>query len=281
MPGPQGPAGATGPQGLPLAVQDEGVAFAQRSYLNFVGNGVTATDDGVNDRTTVSISQTPWAGNVNGGGFNLTNTSQIAIGTPGSAGGLTFKLYPGSLNILNNNKSRWNMYATGAESGANSGSDLLIQAGNDAGSLSGTGILINRATGNVGIGTPSPSHLLTVATDSAAKPTTSTWTVTSDVRIKENIRPLEGGLPVINRLRPVESEYNGALGMHKGTRQVSLIAQEVQAVLPHTVGSHRGKLRDTDDEETDILDFNVHEVLFHMMLAIQQLSAQLKELAAK
>jgi hypothetical protein len=41
--------------------------------------------------------------------------------------------------------------------------------------------------GNVGIGTASPTYLLQLATDSAAKPTTNTWTISSDKRIKENI----------------------------------------------------------------------------------------------
>jgi hypothetical protein len=45
---------------------------------------------------------------------------------------------------------------------------------------------INSA-GNVGIGTPIPGYQLTLSTDSAAKPSTSTWTVSSDERLKENI----------------------------------------------------------------------------------------------
>jgi hypothetical protein len=56
---------------------------------------------------------------------------------------------------------------------------------------------------------------------------------------------------------------------------VSLLAEEVQKVLPHTVYSKKGKLRETDEEDTDILYFNPHEVIFHLILAVQQLSAQL------
>ena len=55
--GPAGPAGATGPQGPPGAgtIQDEGVARPQRSIVNFVGAGVTATDDSANSRTVITI----------------------------------------------------------------------------------------------------------------------------------------------------------------------------------------------------------------------------------
>lgn len=53
--GPQGPPGPIGPQGLPLAIQDEGTNLTLRSYLDFVGAGVTATDDAANNRTIVTI----------------------------------------------------------------------------------------------------------------------------------------------------------------------------------------------------------------------------------
>ncbi len=41
--------------------------------------------------------------------------------------------------------------------------------------------------GNIGIGDSSPSYKLELSTDSAAKPSTNTWTVPSDVRLKEDI----------------------------------------------------------------------------------------------
>lgn len=48
------------------------------------------------------------------------------------------------------------------------------------------------STGNVGIGTTSPSYLLHVNTDSAGKPGTGgLWTVVSDERIKTNIVPAD------------------------------------------------------------------------------------------
>jgi len=41
--------------GSSITVQDEGTALTQRTAINFVGAGVTATDDSVNSRTTVTI----------------------------------------------------------------------------------------------------------------------------------------------------------------------------------------------------------------------------------
>ena len=45
--------------------------------------------------------------------------------------------------------------------------------------------------GYVGIGTPNPSHQLTLSTDSAAKPSSNVWTITSDERIKTDIVPAD------------------------------------------------------------------------------------------
>jgi Collagen triple helix repeat (20 copies) len=59
--GPQGPTGSTGPQGPGSIVQDEGVIRAARTYMNFVGAGVTATDDAANDRILVTVPAAPVA----------------------------------------------------------------------------------------------------------------------------------------------------------------------------------------------------------------------------
>jgi hypothetical protein len=134
------------------------------------------------------------------------------------------------------------------------------------------------AGGAVGIGMTNPAYVLQLAADSAAKPGTSTWTVASDGRLKRNVKDLAGGLEIIERLHPVEGEYNGMDGTPEGHRVVSFLAEEIREILPGCVSSHRGKLRETDAGETDILDFNIHEVLMHVVLAVQQLARQVAQL---
>ncbi len=55
----------------------------------------------------------------------------------------------------------------------------------------GAGGIADRVTiipnGNVGIGTSSPAYQLQLSRDDAAKPTSNTWTISSDKRVKENI----------------------------------------------------------------------------------------------
>lgn len=45
----------TGGSGGRSVVQDEGVTLAPRTYVNFIGAGVTAADDAANNRTNVTI----------------------------------------------------------------------------------------------------------------------------------------------------------------------------------------------------------------------------------
>ena len=60
---------------------------------------------------------------------------------------------------------RFGLYVNNtAESGANAGSNFAIRAYNDAGTLLSTPFFINRATGNVGVGTTTPQGKLDVRT---------------------------------------------------------------------------------------------------------------------
>jgi hypothetical protein len=112
-----------------------------------------------------------------------------------------------------------------------------------------------------------------------------TWyfnnTSPSDIRIKQNVRDLVGGLPIIERIRMREAEYNGLAGYQKGKRIVSPVAQELEEVLPTAIEPFKMKLHTEDKEQTDILTFDPWEIVWHMLLAVQQLSARLKLLEGK
>jgi hypothetical protein len=166
-----------------------------------------------------------------------------------------FGIQPGVLQIYSSSTARVGI-GYGASAGFN---EVLTVASN----------------GGVGINQPSPTYHLHMSVDSAAKPTTSTWTIASDRRLKQNIRPLEGGLPVISQLNPVEAEYNGLAETPRGQRIVSFLADELMKVLPATVSWHPAKLQPADGAETMVLDINIHEVLMHLVLAVQQISRRL------
>jgi hypothetical protein len=135
--------------------------------------------------------------------------------------------------------------------------------------------------GNVGIGLASPGYLFQLASDSAAKPSTNTWTIASDIRTKRNIYRFEGDMNVIRALDPIVAEYNGKGQTPEGTRVVSFDAARLREIVPQAVSSVRGKLNPDDAEETDLLGVNTHEIFYHMLRAIQYLDREVSELRQK
>ena len=100
----------------------------------------------------------------------------------------------------------------------------------------------------------------------------------SDARLKRNLTELSGGLPVINRLRPFEYEFNGLAGTNEGEHGASVLAQDLQSILPGSVFTYRARLHSEDEEMTDLLSYNPQEITSHLILAVQQLDRAVQEL---
>lgn len=126
----------------------------------------------------------------------------------------------------------------------------------------------------------SGTALLHLSGDSAQKPSTNAWQISSDIRLKENIRKFEGGMEIISKLEPIVAEYNGLNQLPKGQRVVSMDAAKVRELVPNAVGTERNKARVDDKDVTEFLTLNTHEIFYHMLLAIQQLDARLKKFEA-
>ena len=132
------------------------------------------------------------------------------------------------------------------------------------------------SSGNVGIGTSSPTYKLQLSTDSAAKPSTNTWTIASDERIKNVTGEYTKGLDAVCALRPITYEYNGAAGFEAdGKENISIIAQEAIEHFPECVGTFNAKLNETDETETELYNWNGHALTFALVNAIKELKAEL------
>jgi hypothetical protein len=79
--------------------------------------------------------------------------------------------------------------------------------------------------GNISAPAPAADIYATVMADS--------FNSASDVRLKKNVVPLEGALDKIDAIRGVQ--YHWIDGEQSESRQVGVIAQEIQAVYPELV----------------------------------------------
>lgn len=121
--------------------------------------------------------------------------------------------------------------------------------------------------GNVGIGTPTPVFQLELGSNSAAKPTSNTWTVTSDRRLKTNIKPYTSGISDLMKIKPVWFTYNGEANMPKETG-VGVIAQELQEVAPYMVKPWT--YRDANGKETEYLGVDNGAMTYMLINSVQE-----------
>jgi type VI protein secretion system component Hcp len=101
--------------------------------------------------------------------------------------------------------------------------------------LRGGGVLASDPATTLGIGFPSPGFKLAVDGDVCV---TGTYLSCSDIRYKKNITEIENGLDLISRIRGVRFDWNTEEFSDKqfsNDRQVGLIAQEVEEVIPEVV----------------------------------------------
>ncbi|MEW5802653.1 MAG: tail fiber domain-containing protein [bacterium] len=125
-------------------------------------------------------------------------------------------------------------------------------------------------TGNVGIGTTSPSQKLDVAGNVIA----NAYSYHSDARLKKNVTPIDHALDKVTALQGVEFEWRTEEFPEKGFaegRKIGLIAQGVEKVLPEVVS--------TDSEGYRTVEYaNIVGVLVEGM---KELKAQNDDLKAQ
>ena len=110
----------------------------------------------------------------------------------------------------------------------------------------------------------------------------STWSTTSDRRIKKNIEDNNTGLDAINQIRVRNFEYRtldeitdfenpNAAVVEKEGIQIGVIAQEIETVLPDVV----------KEESTGVKNVNPDNLTWYLVNAVKELSSQVDELKAE
>ncbi|MCB0424150.1 MAG: tail fiber domain-containing protein [Mangrovimonas sp.] len=152
----------------------------------------------------------------------------------------------------------------------NSDEDISFRTGGNTTRMT----LIN--SGYLGIGTATPAGQLELSLDEGRKPASSTWTITSDARLKNVTGDYHKGLTEIIALKPIRYNYKNT---DKRTFEQDVLnkeaygflAQEVQTVFPEAVG--------VDDD--GYLNFNLHPILIASINAFKELNTKYEEVKSE
>jgi hypothetical protein len=114
-------------------------------------------------------------------------------------------------------------------------------------------LAINNITENIGLGTNAPSYRLHLSTDSAAKLSSSTWTVSSDIRLKENVETADLDLCYNNIKSLPLKRYTWKDEIYSNEQvndrsKLGWIADDVELIFPKSV--KKNNLFDIEDCKT-------------------------------
>lgn len=104
---------------------------------------------------------------------------------------------------------------------------------------------------------------------------------TSDRRLKQHIKNLEGGLDPIRQLRPIHAEWNGLGGHRAGRPLAGVLAHQVAEWIPEAVEAHETRLRPADKEATNVLGIDPLALIAHLILAVQQLADRIETIESE
>jgi hypothetical protein len=235
------------------------VVNTKRGYYNFIG-----TNDGGDIYGLQNVI------NSFGGGSTIIAGTHTVINTPFAnplitgnwvsiTNGGTGLKYGNYVNITSNPGNTYGIY-----------SDV-----NSLGPFAWAAYLVGQSfvSYRLGIGTNAPAYQLHLTLNEGAKPTSNTWTVISDERLKKDVRNYESGLDILEKMRPVWFTYTGEAGMPDDTG-VGLIAQELQNIAPYMVREWEYRDSTSQKPETYLaIDYGAMD--FILINAVKELHAML------
>lgn len=192
------------------------------------------------------------------GGYNVFVGKSAGSGVTTSASGVFIGAYCGTNNTTGS-RNTYIGYGLNGSSAAVTDEIVLASGSGGTGKGSSTGF-INPATGGVYQGNNS-----------------STWSTTSDQRLKKNIVDNNIGLDKLTQIQVRNFEYRTEdeiteLPTHavikKTGVQLGVIAQELQAVLPECVKT----------ESTGVLSVDTDNLTWYLINAVKELSARVQQL---
>jgi len=168
------------------------------------------------------------------------------VGAPSFTGAAVFNAARTYIRGYDGSNNHWFGTSTAAEP---TGLWLDIGVTPSTGGVASVGILPNGtrglevlSTGYVGVGTITPTYVFYVNGSSGG---TAGWTVSSDARLKTNVRQITDALDIVERLRGVRFDWRAPearevgkdLTLPVGEPQIGFIAQEVEKAVPEAVSA--------------------------------------------
>lgn len=188
---------------------------------------------------------------------------------------------------LNDQSFNWSMNTGGyagsffnaGTGGANSG--LMVKVGGTLSTIldlstgatqntAGTSVMMVRSDGYVGIGTNTPTSQLHLSTNSAEKPVSATWTISSDERLKTIEGVYTRGLSDILKLNTIIYHYKTGNARKLPTDETGygFSAQEVQKIFPEAVKAGKD----------GFLSLDIHPILVSYINAFKEQQTQISDL---
>lgn len=181
-----------------------------------------------------------------------------------------------ALDVLGTVRITGNPIVTGTSTFRGDESHFLTTASTFYGANFLPFLKLDATNGRVGIGNITPTHLLELAADDAAKPNGGVWTASSDRRLKQNIKKYTDGLEELLKINTVTYNYNSKSGYDTDKEYVGIIAQEMQEIAPYMV-------KKLNPEKNDYLAFDGTPLTFMLVNAVQDqqeiIEAQQKKIA--
>ena len=104
--------------------------------------------------------------------------------------------------------------------------------------------------------------------------TTTSYNVTSDYRLKHDVKPMVSGLSTVSALKPCIYKWNANNSYGEG-----FIAHELQAIIPEAVSGEKDAINKDGSIKSQGVDYS--KIVVHLVAAIQELSAKVAILEAK
>lgn len=231
-------------------------------YNNFV-NTPTVSGISQSDADTRYINAT---GDTMGGTLNMAGNT-LTLHTSGGSPGL--KSYYGTVNVINGSSAGTLYVGTGNANASGSVYATTIGGG------SNTKVVYSTSHHRYYVGSSTEEMRLESDGDLHVEGDVTAYSTTvSDIRLKDNVVTIDNALDKVCKLRGVEYTWNK--GSRKDTRDLGVIAQEVEKVLPEIVKEKKMPL--IDDSDTTYKSVDYEKITAVLVEAVKEQQAQIDEL---